>query len=322
MYMRTIPTYRALALTLLLGGACSKATHDDGGGATGGTGGTSNNTTAKGCDKPALTILFAPMYSSYIDGQLHQFKVPAVVDGIDPGAITWKAEDPSLVDIQPDSTVGGVMITTRKAGDTKIIASAGGLCGVSALHISQASNEDWKSGSDRYNDMITITRPPRGSGPDGGVDPHGAACNNCHGDSATMGPYRTVAHTPEQTGGFSDDELIKIFTMGVVPVGGYFDEGIVTMTQWHGFHQWTMTPTEAKGMVTYLRSLTPQSQMGMRGDFGGRRGDGGRGDGSRMRGDGGRMRDDGGNVDPGTGGAGGGAGTGGAGGDLDAASAD
>ena len=43
-----------------------------------------------------------------------------------------------------------------------------------------------------------------------------------------------------------------------------------------------MTPEQSKGIIVYLRSLTPQTQMGMRGDFGGRRGDGG-----RMRGDGG-----------------------------------
>ena len=29
--------------------------------------------------------------------------------------------------------------------------------------------------------------------------------------------FRTVAHTPEQTGGFSDEELVNIFTMGMVP---------------------------------------------------------------------------------------------------------
>jgi hypothetical protein len=320
--MRTIPTYRALALALLLGSACSKATHDDGGGTGGGGGNTP--ATAKGCENPGLTILFSPMYSAYIDGQVHQFKVPAVVDGIMPGAITWKAEDPSMVDITPDSTVGGVMITTRKAGDTKIIASAGGLCGVSALHITQASNDDWTTGSNRYNDMVTIGRPPRGDNiPDSGVDPRTAACNNCHGDTATMGPFRTVSHTPEQTGGFSDDELINIFTKGMVPTGGYFDTDIVRQDVWSGFHQWHMTDAEAKGMVAFLRSLTPQSQNGMRGDFGRNRGDGGRG----MRGDGGRMRGDGGGNDnpgtggsPGTGGAGGG--QGGTGGDVDASSSD
>jgi hypothetical protein len=317
--MQTIPTYRALALALLLSGACSKATHDDGGGGAGG-GGDTNSMTAKGCDKPSLTVLFSPMYSAYIDGQVHQFKIPAVVDGLMPGAVNWKAEDPSMVDIVADSTVGGVMITTRKAGDTKIIASAGGLCGVSALHITQASNEDWSSGSARYNDMVMINRPPRGMGmgPDGGVDPHTAACNNCHGDTATMGPYRTVSHTPEQTGGFSDQELVMIFTKGMVPAGGYFDTDIVRQDIWSGFHQWNMTDAEAKGMVVFLRSLTPQSQTGMRGDFGGRRGDGGRG----TRGDGGRMRGDGGgNDNPGTGGGGGG-GTGGTGGDVDASSSD
>ena len=32
------------------------------------------------------------------------------------------------------------------------------------------------------------------------------ACTNCHGPTAN-GPYKTVSHTPEQIGGFSDDQL-------------------------------------------------------------------------------------------------------------------
>ena len=52
-----------------------------------------------------------------------------------------------------------------------------------------------------------------------------------------------------------------------------------------GFHQWQMSPQEAKGIVVYLRSLTPQVQTGMRA-FGGR---GGRPDGGAGGGGGGGM---------------------------------
>jgi hypothetical protein len=116
------------------------------------------------------------------------------------------------------------------------------------------------------------------------------ACTSCHGDTATMGPFKTVSHTPMQTAGFSDDQLIKIFTMGQLPEGAYFDDTIVPRQQWSNFHRWTMTPEQATAMVIYLRSLTPESQKGSRADFGGRvmRPDGGfgGGDGGR-RGDGG-----------------------------------
>jgi hypothetical protein len=293
----------AAALTLAaLFGACSNGAKNapgssgggsSGGGSSGNNGGgsTGNNGTPppKGtCDKPEIDILFAPMYSAY-DG-VHMFKVPAVVDSISAGAVTWSAADPSLVDMAPDPSTGGVMITMRKAGSTQIIATAGGLCGVSALTISHASPDDWMVGSARYNDGIVLTGGGLRGGGDGGVNPREAACTSCHGDTATMGPFKTVSHTPTQTGGFSDQELITIFTMGMVPTGGYFDEAVVPYRQWQNFHHWQMTPEQAKGMVTYLRSLVPQSQMGMRGDFGGRRGDGGRG----TRGDGGFRRGDGG----------------------------
>jgi hypothetical protein len=247
------------------------------------------------------------MYTAF-DG-VHRFKIPAVVNNMTSG-VTWSASDPSMVEMQPDA-MGGVMLTAQKAGKVNIIASGGGLCGVSELTIAQASPDDWMIGSARYTDGIVLsTGIPRGRG-DAGAAAREVACTSCHGDTATNGPFKTVGHTPQQTGGFSDAELIDIFTKGIVPTNGYFDETIVSYENWQNFHRWTMTPEEAKGMVVYLRSLTPAAQGGMRGDFGGRRGDGGfgtRGDGGPRRGggDGGFRRGDGGGMGGGMGGSGGG----------------
>jgi hypothetical protein len=314
--MRTISTLLATALSVgaLVSAGCSSGAKDpmkpgnqvngmggsggsgaggSGGGNPGGGGGKGAPPAQGSCDTPQLEVLFTPMYTAY-DG-VHQFRIPAVVNSIDPSAVTWSASDPSFVDVQSDPSTGGILITARKAGSVKIIASAGGLCGVSLLTISSAMADDWMVGSARYNDGIAISRPPRGDGiTDGGVNTREAACTNCHGDTATMGPFKTVAHTPQQTGGFSDEELIGIFTMGIVPMGGYFDTTIVSYDNWQRFHRWQMTPDQARGMVVYLRSLTPQPQGGMRGDFGGRTGDGGRriGDGGRS-GDGGGRREGG-----------------------------
>ena len=305
--MRMTSTCRAaaaLALATLVGacsnGAKSSPSGSGGSGNTGaGTGGSTGNNsggntgtpTVKGvCDNPQLGILFSPMYSAY-DG-VHMFKLPAVVDSMNASGVMWSAEDPSLVDMAPDPTTGGVMLTMRKAGATKIIATAGGLCGVASLTIAATSADDWMIGSARYNDGVLLDpaqlRNRRG---DAGAAERLYACTNCHGDTATNGAFKTVSHTPTQTGGFSDDDLVNIFMHGMVPTGGYFDEMIVSYRAWSGFHHWDMTPEQAKGVITYLRSLTPQSQMGMRGDFGGMRGDGGfrRGDGGFRRGDGGGM---------------------------------
>jgi len=119
----------------------------------------------------------------------------------------------------------------------------------------------------------------------------GTACTNCHGPTATNGPYKTVSHTPEQTGGFSDTDLQNIIWNGEVPDGGYFDPSVLitncdggptctaqALALWHSFHRWTdITSDELPGVICYLRSLTPESQNGTAnfGGIGGRRRDAG-----------------------------------------------
>jgi hypothetical protein len=249
------------------------------------------------------------MYSAY-DG-VHTFQVPAIVDSLDPSVINWSASDDSMVKLE--TTSGGVMITTRKAGKVSIIASAGSLCGASVLTITDATPDDWMAGSDRYNSGVDITRLPGGMGrPGGGMGGAGGAsgtggaggatgtdakCTSCHGDTAATGPYKTVQHTPEQTGGFSDTELINIFENGAFPNGANdvnFDSKILAYAQWQAFHKWDPGGAE-KGLVVYLRSLTPAAQTGAA-NFG------------RMGGMGGGM---GGGGRPGRGGVGGAGGAGG-----------
>ena len=86
--------------------------------------------------------------------------------------------------------------------------------------------------------------------------PNNLSCRNCHSSLATA---LDVEHTPQQTGGYSDDELISIFTMGMKPEGaGFhtpFPESIYTR-----FHPWDATDEEKKGIVVYLRSLEPKTQ--------------------------------------------------------------
>lgn len=297
--------------------------------------GTSGTLTA--CPKNDLEVVFSPMYTAY-DGA-HTFQVPAVVQGVSPDAITWSASDKTMVDLAADPATGGVMITAQKPGTVTIIASAGTLCGSSLLTVSSAIEADWEAGSARYNSGVVL--PGRGipglGGPPGGPGAGGAsgaggvggasveyACTNCHGDTATSGPYKTVSHTPEQTGGFSDADLQNIFRNGAFPGGETdpnFDSSIVMYPTWSAFHKWSMSDSEAQGVIVYLRSLTPQAQTGAA-NFGGRF-DGGMGmrDGGMGMRDGGMGMRDGGGMPPGGGGdsgagAGGasGAGAGGAGG--------
>ncbi len=217
--------------------------------------------------------------------------------------------------------VPGVLITVAGAGNagkvTVIATEKDGSCGTSVLTITQNTVNDWMVGSARYNNGTALmpyipdggypgfdgTIPdggfifdgnfPDGFSFDGSFFPSadatsiaevdgGTACTNCHGPTATNGPFKTVSHTPEQTGGFSDTDLANIILNGQVPEGGYFDPSVLmpgcdggpTCTAqakgiWHYFHRWSdITPEELPGVIRYLRSLTPQSQTGMS-NFGG-----------------------------------------------------
>ena len=261
----------ATSLALVTSGCSSSSSDPPATTTTTGSGGGSGSDaagTVTSCAKNSIKLEFDPMYSAY-DG-VHKFQIPVITRSIDGADLTWSASDPSMVDFAPETLTPyhGVMVTTRKAGTVSIIASAGTICGSALLTITAATPDDWEIGNARYNsgEVVSAVR-----GQIRVADGGDAKCTNCHGDTA-MGPYKTVSHSPVQTGGFSDDELVNIFQHGNVPEGGVFDTEIVSYNQWHQFHQWGLSDDEAKGMIIYLRSLTPViqnggSNFGMRGGF-------------------------------------------------------
>jgi hypothetical protein len=207
------------------------------------------------------------MYSAF-DGT-HTFQVPAIVRGSN-GNVTWSA-DSRMVGMQVDKErPNEVLIQTLKAGNVVInVQSDDGKCGSSLLFISAAAESDWEIGSARYNDGNSL-HLAAGASPGTGSPLEGAggnsvrpACTNCHGETATNSAFTDVSHTPEQTGGFSDDDLLNIILRGDFPDGGYFDNTIVNYDAWHNFHRWAdITSDQQKGIITYLRSLTPRDQKG------------------------------------------------------------
>jgi hypothetical protein len=248
------------------------------------------------CATPdGLPIKFNPMYSGF-DG-IHSYQVPSFVQGVDPASVTWGSSDPTMVDMQPYVT--GIMITTKKAGDVTIVARTSSACGSAPLHITQFSADDWNTGNARYNNGGTLVFSEDGSLPfdasgfdgnlsgfDGAPPDAGncinlpanfnnpfenppAACTNCHGQMSNgmilgMKLFSDVSHTPEQTGGFSDDQLTNVVVHGTVPSGGYFDDSIICYPVWHQVHTWwdIASPTQQKGINAYLRALTPREQYG------------------------------------------------------------
>lgn len=213
-----------------------------------------------------MEILFPKMYSAY-DGT-HDFRIPAKVEGVN--NVKWSADPADAVTLEKDDE-GGVLITVKKyVKNIKIIAKAGPLRAEAPLTITEATADEWKEGDERYNNGVVWKRGEgKGKGDGGGggkgerkVDPS-LSCTNCHNKG---GKGADVEHTPMQTAGFSDDELVKIFTEGQKPPG--VKMRTTTKEKWQKMHQWKMEENEKKGIIVYLRSLEPEPQGEV--DFGGR----------------------------------------------------
>jgi hypothetical protein len=271
-----------------------------GGSEDGGTGGEGNN---------ALTLTFSPMYSAY--GGTHTYKLPVKVEGAS-GDLDVTTDPAGFVESEPYAD--GVMLTMKKAGTTTVkIKDKAGNTGSAELNVTAVTDDDWTTGKDRYSNGVSAFTLPEGGIqlpeggfqlPEGGINldaglPMGfdsgitrnanSACSSCHtsagGGGARMLPDGgmvniDVEHTPQQTGGYSDETLINIFTMGKKPMGAPYrvlrqpiggtgitiPEFIARMI-YEGFHKWDVPANEQKGIVAYLRSLEPKSQPMV--DFGG-----------------------------------------------------
>jgi hypothetical protein len=198
-----------------------------------------------------LDVLFSAMYSAY-DGQ-HQFRLPAIAMGIQ-GA-TWSARPADAVELEPDFETGGVMITMRRAGDVRIIARAGALSGSAMLRITASTPEQWELGRRLYDDELPLPADVLDGAPGLHV-PDVLSCSNCHGRSASA---LDVEHTPQQTGGFSDEELAALVTMGAKPAS----RPVRTMLPAQfvaAVHTWNASVAQKQALVTYLRSIAPATQ--------------------------------------------------------------
>jgi hypothetical protein len=261
-------------------------------------------------------IVFPTMYSAFIPGDsLRTFSIPAVMS--DGSTATWSLSDSSQAVLKVESFVAGgvstpgAMITMKGTGGSTGPGAAGqvtvyatgsdGTRYSAPLNITQCTDDDWTIGAERYSRGLSLHLAPAGSdAPDSGyaqsdggsfvVGQGGTACNTCHSQTVKTGPYTDVAHTPEQTGGFSDTDLQDIIATGQVPGGGYFDPAVIdpscagagstlstdmpacasaAYATFQGFHKWPdITSDQVRGMICYLRSLTPEGQQGTS-NFGG-----------------------------------------------------
>lgn len=273
-----------LAVLLTTGAAFMACGGDDKGDAAPGGGSSDPSTASSG----SLKLLFSPMYSAFEPS--HSYKLPVIIDGIQ-GA-TFSASDPSKVDVE--NTPTGATLTMKAPGQVLITAKLGAESGSAMLTITETTAADWERGNARYNTMIDALPTPDG----GSVtianfftarDAKGA-CTTCHSETAKL---LKIQHTPQQTGGYSDAELITIFTMGMKP-GGARQRTNLPEYFWGMGHKWDVDEADKKGLITYLRALPPKTQGEF--DYGIRRGaDGGfvDRDGNPLRPPGGGGRDGG-----------------------------
>ncbi len=222
-----------------------------------------------------LNVDFSPMYSGW-DG-VHTYQVPATianaaVTGI--ANVSWSVSDPSVVDLAPAGDGVGVMLTTKKPGQATITATAGNAIGKSLLTVTAYTPQQWAAGQARYTSGAMVVPHPGGDGGAGGGT-NDVSCLSCHDPAAAASMAtdsgRTVEHTPQQTGGFNDEQMKRIFLDGELPDSDANPLHISPM-RFMSFHQWQASDAEADGLVVFLRSLTPKSQGEL--DFGGHGGPG------------------------------------------------
>jgi hypothetical protein len=209
-----------------------------------------SSTLTSGDTAASIQIYFPTGYSAF-DGT-HAFKLPAMVTGV--SGLKWSVSDPNLVDLEPSVDGSQVMMTMKGAGVVTLTAKAGSLKGTAQVNIRQADPSEFDNGKARYTNGVTI-QPGGFHHPDPTLQ-----CTNCHAAGGM-----DVEHTPMQTGGYSDQDLINIMTTGTKPAG--VPQRVMPFAKWHALHQWSMTDAEKNGLVTYLRSLEPESQGPI--DFGG-----------------------------------------------------
>ncbi len=168
---------------------------------------------------------------------MHDFKVP-ISTGLT-GTVTWEIADPSIISIAPatapaeyaDFGETWAMVTSKKAGTTKVTAVSGSKRAEGMIIVSAYTAADVTAGAKRY------------TMPDNAAAAQRTACASCH----ALG--NGVDHSPLKMAYFADDEIQSAITTGKYP-DGYELHGVN--------HAWNLAGAEVTGIVPYLRSLPPK----------------------------------------------------------------
>jgi hypothetical protein len=207
-----------------------------------------------------LQLTYSPMYSAFIEG--HEAQVPVMLKdtSLRGSGAKFTSSDPTIA-VVTDTEQGG-MITVKKEGTVTIKAALDGDTGAAKLTITKFTEDQWKLGQARYSKSELAIKPTRG-GPvaiitlatDRASYNSSGACNTCHTAQAKT---LKIENTPTQIAGYSDEELITIFTMGKKPDNVKMQSQIPAFA-WGMFHAWTVTDDEKPGLIAFLRTQAPKA---------------------------------------------------------------
>lgn len=211
-----------------------------------------------------LQLTFSPMYSAFVAGHEAQLPVLLKDTSLRGKGAKFTSSDPTIA-VVSDTAEGG-LITVKKDGVVTIKASFEGETGSAKLTIKPYTEAQWTTGRDRYSKTELAIIPPAGSSSvsllaigQGGMRNANGACNTCHTAQART---LKIENTPQQIAGYSDDELITIFTKGMKPAN-VTQQSMIPAFAWGMFHIWTVTEEEKQGLIAFLRTQTPKANPAM-----------------------------------------------------------
>jgi hypothetical protein len=212
-----------------------------------------------------LRLIPSPMYSAFVEGGVYVAQVPVRFDDTSrrgKGA-TFTASDPSIASVV--GTVEGAMVTVKKEGVVTIKAALDGDTGTAKLIIKKYTEAQLRTGQARYSkrDLAIVPAMPGGAisllelASGAATRDANGACDTCHSRQARVFKLET---TPTQIAGYTDDELITIFTMGKKPEG-FAQKLPIPPFAWGMSHSWTVTEEEKQGLIAFMRTRPPKANL-------------------------------------------------------------